>query len=144
MDENRAESCRRDAETPIEREGGPLSKEMDVLSRDRSGCAPYGFRALFPASIGIEGERRYERSIQRLEMDARLQMADLDLELLFLYRDRLETIDEQIAQCKEALSSNSGNAHIRRYMLAAFQDKKDTLREIVRTSELKIQERSLE
>ena len=77
-------------------------------------------------------------------MDARPQMADLDLELLFLYRDRLETIDEQIAQCKEALSSNSGNAHIRRYMLAAFQDKKDTLREIVKTSELKIQERSLE
>lgn len=89
-------------------------------------------------------ERRYERSIQRLEMDARPQMADLDLELLLLYRDRLETIDEQIAQCKEALSSNSGNAHIRRYMLAAFQDKKDTLREILRTSELKIQERSLE
>jgi hypothetical protein len=89
-------------------------------------------------------ERRYERSIQRLEIDARPQMADLDLELLLLYRDRLETIDEQIAQCKEALSTNSGNAHLRRYMLAAFQDKKDTLREIVRTSEQMIQERDLE
>jgi hypothetical protein len=89
-------------------------------------------------------ETRYERSIQKLEIDARPQLADLDFELLLLYKDRLATIDDQIAQCKEALSTNSGNAHIRRYMLAAFQDKKDTLREILRTSELEIQRRNLE
>jgi hypothetical protein len=157
VDENRAESCRRDAETPIEREYGPLSKKMDALSP--LVVLLLGFGLFFLLRPGIKGqdlladaalrrierrERRYERSIQRLEIDARPQMADLDLELLLLYRDRLETIDEQIAQCKEALSTNSGNAHLRRYMLAAFQDKKDTLREIVRTSEQMIQERDLE
>jgi len=89
-------------------------------------------------------ERRYESSIQRLEENARPQMAELDLELMLLYRDRLEIIDQQIVECKEALSSNSGNAHIRRYMLAAFQEKKNTLRDIMRASELMNQEKILE
>jgi len=71
-------------------------------------------------------------------------MAELDLELMLLYRDRLEIIDQQIVECKEALSSNSGNAHIRRYMLAAFQEKKNTLRDIMRASELMNQEKILE
>jgi hypothetical protein len=89
-------------------------------------------------------ERRYERSIRRLEEKTRPQMADLDLELLLLYQDRLETIDEQIAQCREALASNSGNAHIWRYMLAAFQDKKETFKEILKTDEPDVQEQILE
>jgi hypothetical protein len=58
-------------------------------------------------------------------------MADMNLELMLLYRDRLETIDDQIEQCREALSENPGNAHIRRYMLAALQDKKQTLKELL-------------
>jgi hypothetical protein len=78
-------------------------------------------------------ERRYERSIKRLEGDVTPQMAELGLDLMLLYRDRLEIIDEQITSCKEALAENPGNAHIRRYMLAAFQDKRETLREILRT-----------
>ena len=78
-------------------------------------------------------EQRYERAIQRLEENVTPQMAEMGLDLLFLYRDRLETIDEQIASCRTALSENPGNAHIRRYMLAAFQDKRDTLREILAT-----------
>jgi hypothetical protein len=49
---------------------------------------------------------------------------------MLLYRDRLETIDAQIARCQEALAENPSNAHIRRYLLAALQDKKETLREL--------------
>ncbi len=78
-------------------------------------------------------EFRYERSIEKLQARILPQLPDLGLELMLLYRDRMETIDEQILACKEALQENPGNVHIRQYMLAAFQDKKSTLREIMGT-----------
>lgn len=79
-------------------------------------------------------EREYTEAIAALEQTALPQMAKLDAELMLLYRDRLETIDAQIARCQEALAENPSNAHIRRYLLAALQDKKETLRELVKLS----------
>jgi hypothetical protein len=79
-------------------------------------------------------EREYTEAIAALERTALPQMAKLDAELMLLYRDRLETIDAQISRCKEALAENPSNAHIRRYLLAALQDKKETLRELVQLS----------
>jgi hypothetical protein len=89
-------------------------------------------------------EQRYERSIEKLQERIFPQLADLGLELMLLYRDRMETIDEQILACKEALQKNPGNTHIRKYMLAAFQDKKETLREIMGTSFQMNQEKKLQ
>jgi hypothetical protein len=51
--------------------------------------------------------------------------------MMLLYRDKLETIDAQIERCKEALALNPASAHIRRYLLAALQDKKGTLAELL-------------
>lgn len=79
-------------------------------------------------------EREYAEAIAALEQTALPQMAKLDAELMLLYRDRLETIDAQIARCQEALAANPSNAHIRRYLLAALQDKKETLRELLQLS----------
>jgi hypothetical protein len=76
-------------------------------------------------------EREYVEAIEELEERILPKMADMNLELMLLYRDRLETIDEQIVRCREALSENPGNAHIRRYMLAALQDKTNTLKELL-------------
>lgn len=75
-------------------------------------------------------EQQYERAIKELEKAVAPHFSQLDQELMLLYRDRLETIDAQIEQCKEALAMNPANAHIRRYLLAALQDKKETLKEI--------------
>ncbi|NIR50827.1 hypothetical protein GWO43_19685 [candidate division KSB1 bacterium] len=77
-------------------------------------------------------EREYVQAIRELEKEATPHMAQLDMELMLLYRDRLETIDAQIERCQEALETNPANAHIRRYLLTALQDKKETLVEIVR------------
>jgi len=79
-------------------------------------------------------EQEYVEAIAALERAALPQMAKLDTELMLLYRDRLETIDAQIARCQEALAENPSNAHIRRYLLAALQDKKETLRELLKLS----------
>ncbi len=76
-----------------------------------------------------EGE--YVQAIQDLEKIARPHMAEMDLEMMSLYRDRLAAIDAQIERCREALSANPANAHIRRYMLAALKDKQDTLAELL-------------
>ena len=76
-------------------------------------------------------ERAYENAIASLEQRVDRRMAGMDVELMLLYRDRLETIDAQIAQCREALAQNPANAHIRNYMLVALQDKKETLKELL-------------
>lgn len=76
-------------------------------------------------------EQEYIAAVAELDRLVRPHLSRMDIELMLLYRDRLATIDAQIQQCKEALESNPANAHIRRYMLAALQDKKATLREIL-------------
>jgi len=76
-------------------------------------------------------EQEYLKAIQELEKQVLPKMAELDLKLVFLYRDRLETIDAQIEQCREALDSNPANAHIRRYLIMALHDKKETLYEVM-------------
>jgi tetratricopeptide (TPR) repeat protein len=77
-------------------------------------------------------EADYEKAIAKLEAQIQPKLDQMDLELALLYRDRLETIDEQIEQCKEALAENPANAHIRHYLLAALKDKKGTLKEVIR------------
>lgn len=75
-------------------------------------------------------EKEYEAAIAQLERVTSPQLAQLPTELMLLYRDRLAAIDAQIARCREALTENPGNAHIRRYLLMALQDKKATLQEL--------------
>ena len=76
-------------------------------------------------------EREYAAAIEELEAKAGSKLAEMDFSLMALYRDRLETIDSQIERCREAIAQNPWNAHIRRYMLAALRDKKDTLGQIL-------------
>lgn len=78
-----------------------------------------------------ETESAYEDAISGLEEATQNRFSEMDLELTLLYRDRLETIDIQIARCKTALNENPANTHIRRYLLAALQDKKETLNEVL-------------
>ena len=77
-------------------------------------------------------EDAYVRSIEHLERVAAVKMESFDLNLSLLYRDKLETIDSQIARCQDALQDNPANTHIRRYLLAALDDKKQTIKEILR------------
>jgi hypothetical protein len=78
-----------------------------------------------------EREKEYEQAIAELEKVTRSLVANADTDLLLLYRDKLETIDAQIDRCKEALKNNTADAHIRRYLLTAYKDKKETLIELI-------------
>ena len=77
-----------------------------------------------------EKEQDYLESIEELEGATQEKMAQMDISLMLLYRDKLEMIDEQIAECKEALADNPANAHIHKYLFAALKEKKETLKEI--------------
>jgi hypothetical protein len=85
-------------------------------------------------------EREYIKAIDELEKNALPVMAKFDVSLIQLYRNRLETIDEQVQKCKEAIAENPANAHIRRYLLAALQDKKQTLTELLNLEPQSLQE----
>jgi len=76
-------------------------------------------------------EQEYIQSIDDLEKSAQNKLNSFDINLSLLYRDKIETIDTQIANCKKALENNPANAHIRRYLLYALKDKKETLIEIL-------------
>jgi len=86
-------------------------------------------------------EMEYMAAIQDLEKQALPKMAEMDLELVFRYRDRLETIDAQIEQCKEDLAFNPANAHMRRFLMIALHDKKETLDEILNPFNKKLKSR---
>jgi len=76
-------------------------------------------------------ERDYIAAIEQISQRAQSKFHLLDPDLNFLYRDKLAVIDEQIAQCQDAIHKNPGNAHVRRYMLAALKDKRETLEELI-------------
>lgn len=102
-----------------------------ALKPNRPGKAP-GLLAQ-EALVKVEkAEAEYLRAIRDLEKMTLSRMSSLDLELRFLYKDRLTVIDAQIERCREALDANPANAHIRRYMMAALQDKKETLAELLK------------
>lgn len=76
-------------------------------------------------------EREYLAAIELLEQQAQPRVAAMDPQIVSLYRDKLTTIDAQIARCREALDANPGNAHVRRYLLAALHDKRQTLVDVL-------------
>lgn len=82
------------------------------------------------ARVEIE-EKEYIEAIDVLARQARPKMAAMDVRMMSLYRDKLATIDAQIDKCREALDSNPGNAHIRQYLLAALQDKRQALADVL-------------
>ncbi|MFP6647776.1 MAG: hypothetical protein VCF24_30080 [Candidatus Latescibacterota bacterium] len=76
-------------------------------------------------------ELEYAAEIEELQQVAGARLELMDMELMVLYRDKMETIDTQIARCQQALRRNPANTHIHRYLFLALQDKKETLQEIL-------------
>ena len=99
--------------------------------KTRLPSSPSGILSSIALARVEQTEREYLEAIEALEEQTQPQMAGLDRELMFLYKDRLETVDAQIRRCREALESNPANAHIRRYLMAALHDKKETLAEVL-------------
>lgn len=79
-------------------------------------------------------EREYIAAIENLERRAEPRIAAMEEPRFALYKEKLATIDAQIGKCRQALAANPANAHIRRYLLAALQDKERTLADVMGTT----------
>ena len=87
-----------------------------------------------------EAEESYISAIEDLEDMALGRLDETKEPLAQLYRNKIKLIDAQITSCRNELERNPANAHIRKYLLAALQDKQRTLTEII---ELKVSERKM-
>lgn len=76
-------------------------------------------------------EEQYVGAIEDLEALAHPALAQADLQLALRYRRRLEIVDAQIRRCQAVLAQDTANAHVRRYLLAAYQDKTETLTQLL-------------
>lgn len=90
--------------------------------------------ALFKDSTVNEVERTeaaYERAIDKLDAQARPQLENSSAPLMANYREKLLVLDGAISDLKSQAGINPGNGHLRRQLLAMYQEKQDTLEEIL-------------
>ena len=75
-------------------------------------------------------EDSYHQAIKNLEQQVMPSLQNMNIELALNFRERLETIDQQIELCREELKTNPANIHIRKYLMAALTEKRKTLEQI--------------
>lgn len=84
-----------------------------------------------PALREVEkSERAYERAIEQLEVEAKPQLEAADSPLISSYREKLLVLDGAIKELRLQAGVNPSNAHLRRQLLAMYQEKQQTLEEI--------------
>jgi hypothetical protein len=76
-------------------------------------------------------EAAYERAIDKLDAQARPQLENSPSSLMANYREKLLVLDGVIADLKSQAGINPANGHLRRQLLAMYQEKQDTLEEIL-------------
>jgi hypothetical protein len=78
-----------------------------------------------------KAEAAYEQAIDKLDAQARPQLENAATPLMASYREKLQVLDSAIADLKSQTGMNPGNGHLRRQLLAMYQEKQDTLEEVL-------------
>jgi len=76
-------------------------------------------------------EAEYEKAIDKLDAQARPQLEQPATPLMASYREKLLVLDNAIAELREEAGQNPANAHLRRQLLAMYQEKQETLQEVL-------------
>jgi hypothetical protein len=79
-----------------------------------------------------EAESNYLVSIEKLSRLAESRMANPASPLLVSYREKLQLLDSAIGDLRGQLEGNRFNTHLRKELLAMYQEKKRTLEEVVK------------
>ena len=84
-------------------------------------------------AVGIVEERQaaYEEAIDKLDVQARPQLDQAATPLMASYREKLQVLDSAIADLKSQAGMNPANGHLRRQLLAMYQEKQLTLEEVL-------------
>jgi hypothetical protein len=79
-----------------------------------------------------QAESNYLVSIEKLSRLAEPRMANSASPLLVSYREKLQLLDSAIGDLRGQLEGNRFNTHLRKELLAMYQEKKRTLEEVVK------------
>jgi hypothetical protein len=77
-------------------------------------------------------EREYMTAIDKLASDAGPQLGS-DTPLMASYREKLLVLDSAIADLRAQAGENPSNAHLRKQLLAMYQEKQQTLQDVLET-----------
>ena len=79
-----------------------------------------------------QAESNYLVSIEKLSRLAEPRMANPATPLLVSYREKIQLLDSAIGDLRGQLEGNRFNTHLRKELLAMYQEKKRTLEEVVK------------
>jgi hypothetical protein len=77
-------------------------------------------------------EKAYLASIDRLSKLAEPKLAGATSPVLVNYREKLDVLDSAIAELKSSIDQNRMNTHLRRELLAIYQEKQRTLQDLMK------------
>ena len=78
-------------------------------------------------------ESEYMRAIDKLAAEAKPQLDSPASPLMASYREKLMLLDSAIDELRVEAGRNPSNAHLRYELLAMYQEKQETLREVLET-----------
>ena len=76
-------------------------------------------------------ERAYEKAIDKLAAEAKPQLEDPAAPLMANYHEKLLVLDSAIADLRAQAGLNPSNAQLRHQLLAMYQEKQETLEEVL-------------
>ena len=77
-------------------------------------------------------EKTYLASIEKLSRLAGPRLAGPSSSVLVNYREKLDVLDSAIAELKSSIDQNRFNTHLRRELLAVYQEKQRTLQNLMK------------
>jgi hypothetical protein len=108
----------------------PGESARDPLTRPSFGKEPLlGEETLKEVETA---ESNYLGSIAKLSSLAEARMANSENPVSASYREKLQLLDSAIADLRSQLEGNRFNTHLRKELLAMYQEKKRTLEEVVK------------
>jgi anti-sigma factor RsiW len=78
-------------------------------------------------------EREYMKAIDRLSAEAKPQLDSPASPLMPSYKEKLVVLDSAIDELRMQAGRNPSNAHLRNQLLAMYQEKQETLQEVLET-----------
>ena len=79
-----------------------------------------------------QAQKIYEQSIDKLAKLAEPKLNAASTPLLKNYREKLDLLDSAISECRTNLEKNQANAYLRSELLSFYQEKQQTLEQVLR------------
>jgi hypothetical protein len=108
--------------------GGYVYTTRDTIRRGSDSASLLKSSALREVE---NSERAYEQAIEHLETEAKPQLQSGDSPLVASYREKLMVLDGAIDELRMQAGENPSNAHLRRQLLAMYQEKQQTLQDVL-------------